>query len=178
MPKRPKSERRLNAEKHEKAENDRRDAQHDKKVENLVNSAMDQEGSTAYTPWNGTAGGSEWRGKWKCNLFVFDMLNDAGLPAPLYDPGWWRPSRPPSAEEWGDPSKEIPGYPVVEGEPIPGDIAAGNGHVGIVTEGPGPDGKGGKTVSAAPDKVTHNDWGFDDKNPARKVKTFRRPTRP
>ena len=75
----------------------------------------------------------------KCNLFVHEMLTDAGA-SPGTPNGWRHPS-PPSAGQWANPSYAIPGWRVLgPGEsPQPGDVAAqpGNysdatGHVVIV----------------------------------------------
>ena len=78
--------------------------------------------------------------------------------------------RPLTANEWADPNFPIPGYPVVNGPPMPGDIGAnynpnGHGHVGIMT--------GGGTNIAAPSggPVSGNNVQFNSG-------TFRRPIGP
>ena len=78
----------------------------------------------------------------KCNLFVYDMLNDAGASPGLPNGHAWWKSYPPTAANWADPSFEIPGWRVLSsGEsPQPGDVVAqriqwpngATGHVMIV----------------------------------------------
>lgn len=68
---------------------------------------------------------------WKCNLFVHDILIDAGVPAPMMSGGEW----PLQANSWANPNYKIPGWELVV-NPLPGDVAAipragGSGHVGI-----------------------------------------------
>ena len=77
----------------------------------------------------------------KCNLFVYDMLTDAGASPGLPNGHWWNPY-PPTAENWADPSFAIPGWRVLgSGEsPQPGDVVGqriqwengATGHVMIV----------------------------------------------
>ena len=70
----------------------------------------------------------------------------------------------PSASDWANASKEIPGYQVVT-VPQPGDVASNGAHVGIVTGA-------GKTVSVTsredrPEEYGHvveNNWGFRKEN--------------
>lgn len=104
----------------------------------------------------------------KCNLFVCEVGNAAGLPIPQ---NYFQGKYPPLAKHWGDPSAVIPGWEVVT-SPQPGDVAAISdvgpapgasrfdhlnisGHVGIVT-GPG------TTISNSnlAGQVVENDWGF------------------
>ncbi|WP_158285413.1 CHAP domain-containing protein [Azospirillum sp. TSH64] len=104
-------------------------------------------------------------GKWKCNLFVYDALTQAGAKVPL-ETRWsisnfGYVSYPPLAGQWGDPSHTIQGWVVVT-DPQPGDVAAipsnaggASGHVGIVSGD-------GKTISATDKSVVENDWGFRD----------------
>jgi hypothetical protein len=78
----------------------------------------------------------------KCNLFVYDMLNDAGASPGLPNGHAWWKSYPPTAANWADPSFPIPGWRVLgSGEtPQPGDVVAqriqwpngATGHVMIV----------------------------------------------
>jgi hypothetical protein len=80
-------------------------------------------------------------GKDKCNLFVYDMLTDAGASPGLPNGHWWNPY-PPTAANWADPSFAIPGWRVLgSGEiPQPGDVVGqripwdngATGHVMIV----------------------------------------------
>jgi hypothetical protein len=78
----------------------------------------------------------------KCNLFVYDMLADAGASPGLPNGHWWRKHYPPLAGNWADPSFAIPGWRVLgSGEsPQPGDVVGqriqwpngATGHVMIV----------------------------------------------
>jgi len=92
----------------------------------------------------------------KCNLFVYETLNDSSKPVPMRERWSWSRMRnvdhPPLAGQWADPSVEIPGWEVVT-DPRPGDVAAiardysdASGHVGIVS---GPN----STISATGEKV-------------------------
>ena len=115
----------------------------------------------------------------KCNLFVYEVLNEAGTPVSMMHRtrfGFRRPDHPPLAGQWANPSVSIPGWTIVT-SPQPGDVVAeahiysnASGHVGIVTEA-NADGTG-KTVSASSktQTVVENDWGFQ---PGQKV-VFRR----
>ena len=73
---------------------------------------------------------------YKCNLFVYDVLERAGVTPPtITDEGQ---TRPVLANEWADESEEIPGFQIVT-NPLPGDVVVrsrsdGRGHVGIVVE--------------------------------------------
>jgi RHS repeat-associated protein len=97
----------------------------------------------------------------KCNLFVWDALKNGHDLTPRMNDG-----RIPSAAEWGDPDAYIPGYPLVNGPPEPGDVLSDRSHTAIYSPLP----KGGPgTVSAAVPfaggsgplgGVVHNDWGF------------------
>ena len=112
----------------------------------------------------------------KCNLFVYEILNEAGASVPMKtrDRGWFKGifkaryvKHPPLAGQWADRSVSIPGWKVVN-TPQVGDVAAeagqysnATGHVGIVsavTQG----GKKGKTISASAttNTVVENTWGF------------------
>lgn len=94
----------------------------------------------------------------KCNFFEYEVLTEGGDP-----PGLMPDGRKPSAGEYADPHKIIPGYPVVvmrPGErPKLGDIVAGNGHVGTYVPLPSGD-SGTVSASANTQSVVHNDWGF------------------
>lgn len=113
---------------------------------------------------------------YKCNLFVDSTYEAAGynLPnvggSPLLG---FLGRYPPGAASLSDRDYEVPGWPVVDGPALPGDLIANEGHVGIVTEGPGgtieesPDGgmvitEPGTTISATPGGVVENDFGFRD----------------
>jgi cell wall-associated NlpC family hydrolase len=101
----------------------------------------------------------------KCNLFVYEVLNNAGAPVPMKERWSWRNFEyvkyPPLAGQWADPDVDIPGWVVVD-DPQPGDVVAmeenysdASGHVGIVSGE-------GKTISASSETQTivENDWGF------------------
>ena len=66
----------------------------------------------------------------KCNIYVRDVLNQAGAMTPKF-----------SANEWGNPRTNIPNWsPVTDGTVEPGDVVAfprlgDSGHVGIVPAG-------------------------------------------
>lgn len=85
----------------------------------------------------------------KCNKFCFDVLEESGIPPSIVseeipagvDMGYYERKRPPTAGEWGNPSKRIDNWKVVK-TPRRGDIAAyryaysnATGHVGIYTGG-------------------------------------------
>jgi uncharacterized protein RhaS with RHS repeats len=93
-------------------------------------------------------------GRWapKCNIFVFDALNEGKCKAGRVDGG-----RIPKAEEWANPSYFIPGCRVVS-SPEPGDVISDGHHVGIyVPYSPSTP----MTISATPtDGVTWSNWGF------------------
>lgn len=108
----------------------------------------------------------------KCNLFIFDVLVEAGIKPPPVVAKYIFLSRPPTAGEWADPSISIQGWTIVN-EPEPGDIVAeahnysdATGHVGIVVDKK-------QTVSASAlvgGVIVQNDWGFRNENKP----TFRR----
>ena len=97
-------------------------------------------------------GSLEWEGgvdhgRWgtaanKCNLFVYDMLTEAGAsPGLHYHELWSLHPYPPSAGEWADAGHVIPGWRVLgpNEEPEAGDVVAqplnyadATGHVMIV----------------------------------------------
>jgi cell wall-associated NlpC family hydrolase len=111
----------------------------------------------------------------KCNLFVSDVLIEAGVKPPPVVPKYVVLRRPPTAGEWADPAVKIEGWRVVT-EPQPGDVVAeahnysdATGHVGIVVGER-------QTVSASAlvgGVIVQNDWGFRKENKP----TFRRYTR-
>lgn len=122
-------------------------------------------------------------GDYKCNLFVYEMLTQAGarVEMELRENAVGRQiGYPPLARHWADPSFFIPGFEVLTvppDSPQPGDVAAiknvswsSSGHVGIVV-GP-PQSSSNMTVSARADGVVHNDWGFREENKGEVV--FRR----
>ncbi len=99
----------------------------------------------------------------KCNLFVYEALNNSGKPVAMNERFSFRRlgnvQYPPLAGQWADPDAEIPGWKVVT-EPKPGDVAAirqnysdASGHVAIVSGDE-------TTVSATGTEVVENDWGF------------------
>ena len=95
----------------------------------------------------------------KCNVFVWDVLNESGHPAGRMPDG-----RIPSASEWGNPSSKISGWTVADG-PQMGEVMSNGHHVGIYA--PLADGRPGSISAAASmhhagldGGVVHNDWGF------------------
>lgn len=129
--------------------------------------------------------GSEYYGPgdYKCNLFVYEMMKQAGARVELElreNKIGVQIAYPPLARHWADPSFAIPGFEVLTvppDVPQPGDVAAiknvsfsASGHVGIVV-GP-PQSASNMTVSARADGAVHNDWGFRDENKGQVV--FRR----
>ena len=111
----------------------------------------------------------------KCNLYVYDVMVEAGVHPPPRVSRYVILSRPPTAGEWADRTLAIAGWKIVT-EPEPGDVVAeahayadATGHVGIVV--------GDKLTSSASalvgGQIVENDWGFrTDDRP-----TFRRCTR-
>lgn len=108
----------------------------------------------------------------KCNLFVYEVLTEAGFSVPMIERFKWgiipRGSHPPLAGQWANGSFSISGWVVIQGPPQPGDIIAeaheysdASGHVGIVTS-VSEDGSTDTTVSASASTSTivENDWGF------------------
>jgi len=100
-------------------------------------------------------------GEFKCNLFVDLMFEKSGYTLPNIGGGWlarFFSIYPPGAANSSDPKYKIPDWPVISDEPKPGDFAAQEGHMGIVT-------KKGITISASPNGVVENNWGFRDNQP-------------
>lgn len=112
------------------------------------------------------------KGTNKCNLFVFEVLNEAGTSVSKIERtrGWGildSQYHPPLAGQWANKSYSIPGWVVVD-KPQPGDIVAqqinysdASGHCGIVTE-VAADGSTGLSVSdsSITETIVENDWGF------------------
>ncbi|WP_299971467.1 RHS repeat-associated core domain-containing protein [uncultured Roseobacter sp.] len=95
-------------------------------------------------------------GTYKCNLFADEQLEKSGFELPNIGGGTLAQlfgKNPPGARSLSDPNYTVPGWPVSNGPPGPGDLIATEGHVGIVTAP-------GKTISATPKGVKENDWGF------------------
>jgi RHS repeat-associated protein len=106
----------------------------------------------------------------KCNLFVYEVLKEAGASPGL--PNGWLTGYPPTAEQWANPNYYIPNWtPLKPGEtPQAGDVAAkkseiiyrngATGHVAIVVAN-------GLTVSHSSEdkRVVLNNWGFRPINP-------------
>jgi len=100
----------------------------------------------------------------KCNLFVHDILNEAGANAPTswtHNPFKWYAIK---ASLWADPNYHIPNWRVLGKTemPQPGDVIAeqikykdASGHVGIVV-------KFGQTASqeSDPEKLGISNYGF------------------
>lgn len=95
-------------------------------------------------------------GTYKCNLFADEQFETAGYHLPniggsvlaraleLY---------PPGAQSLSTSDYSVPGWPVVTGPAQPGDLLAWQGHVGIASTN-------GRSISASPQGVMENDWGF------------------
>lgn len=111
----------------------------------------------------------------KCNIFLYDILKEAGTPAPLItrDPLLGREqSVPPLANQWADKTFKIDHWEVVVDQPRPGDVAArsggdDSGHVGIVIAG-------NQTISQPSDSLTPEKraFGFEPEDEGKIV--FRR----
>ena len=136
----------------------------------VVQAAEKQEGSK---DWDINAKRSPYpAGANKCNLFVAEMLAEAGIPVPNESGSIFGiPRYPPLAAQWADPSVEIPGWIVLPPgtQPQPGDVVAekinysdASGHVGIVVEKE--DGSGVETMSvdshSRPERVKRTSFGF------------------
>lgn len=85
-------------------------------------------------------------GSYKCNKFVNDAF-EKGAGVEFTDRAWYSDD-PPMANQIADPKFNMKNYPVVKGEPKPGDIVAfptpgGTGHVAIYA-GEGQELQGGK----------------------------------
>ncbi|ELT91267.1 hypothetical protein CAPTEDRAFT_202383 [Capitella teleta] len=107
------------------------------------------------------------RNKWKCNIFVAEVIEEAGAVVPHRR--WWKWT-PIGAEEWGKADSEYladTGCWETTTSPGIGDVATDGKHVAIVTGDE-------ETVSATYDKVVRNDWGFDP--PKREADLFWRYT--
>ena len=107
--------------------------------QNIVDRANAQIGSPAWH--RGFAKGNFPAGTNKCNLFVYEMLTDAGASPGLPNGHRYWKQYPPGAGQWADPSYAIPGWRVLgpDESPQPGDVAAqprdysdATGHVVIV----------------------------------------------
>jgi hypothetical protein len=121
----------------------------------------------------------------KCNLFVYEMANQASLPVPKRErfslSSFARVWFPPLAGEWADPATDVGAWAAVK-DPRPGDVIAeahdyadATGHVGILGD-PDPTGMSRSvppgvheqvsldlrrvTISAGGDEVLRNDWGW------------------
>ncbi len=96
------------------------------------------------------------KGTYKCNLFVDTQYEKSGYSLPNIGGGLLARifgRYPPGAANLSMPSYSVPDWPVVTGPPKVGDLIAFRGHVGIVSGN-------GKSISATPDGVKENDWGF------------------
>lgn len=112
----------------------------------------------------------------KCNVFVFSVMTQAGVPVPLVKHQFmtWVDGTPlyrpdlvqPLAEHWGNPNFKIDHWEIVT-DPRPGDVAGDGEHVGVVVGG-------GHTISQSSitDLVEDTEWGFRDENKGHMV--FRR----
>jgi hypothetical protein len=127
----------------------------------IADGANAQIGSTAWT--FGVAKGNFPAGTDKCNLFVHEMLTDAGASPGLPNGRWYWKHYPPGAAQWADPSYAIPGWRVLgpDESPQPGDVVAqakdyANGATGhVTTVGPNNTfvGVGRPEYEQAPEKI-------------------------
>ena len=78
-----------------------------------------------------TAKGNFGSGAWKCNKFVFDVLNLAGISAPMMPGGKW----PILANDWANTNFKIPGWIFVT-DPQAGDVAGSVGHALLASSQP------------------------------------------
>jgi cell wall-associated NlpC family hydrolase len=106
----------------------------------IVSAAIAYEGSMNWA--QATDYGLFGEGKDKCNLFVHDVLAEAGADPGEPNQGWINNS-PPTAGQWANPNFPITQWSVlVPGEtPLPGDVVAqganysnASGHVAIVVD--------------------------------------------
>lgn len=133
------------------------------------------------------------KGRNKCNLFVYNVTNEAGLTVTPYDrisiSNLGRVDYPPLAGDWADPSKEINDWKVVQtpkvgdvvSAKLPGGwIAGASGHVAIVA-GPEPNSAVKEydllvgvhtvmmrlpwtTIGAGEETVNRKEWPYDERN--------------
>jgi hypothetical protein len=95
-------------------------------------------------------------GSYKCNLFADTQYEEVGYNLPKIGGGLLSrllEKYPPGAGSLSKPDYEVPGWPIVSGPAQPGDLVAHGGHVGIATSS-------NMTISASPDGVIENRWGF------------------
>ncbi len=132
-------------------------------AEQLVAGARSQVGRTEWA--KSASRGPYPEGTNKCNLFVYEMLQNQGMAPPKKKRWVFGKKYPPLAGDWGDKDAKIPGWEVVS-TPKPGDVVAiknlssfagdiigATGHVGIVS--------GDRTtISADKNAIVENDWGF------------------
>jgi RHS repeat-associated protein len=134
----------------------------------IVATAKSYIGSTDwhYNNWNYEHIPFQVGGQNKCNLFVYDVMEEASVYMPRITPHPYRWKKfpllmaPPLAKDFGNPQLYLPGWAVVS-SPQPGDLAAMGGHVAIVSDTPN------RTISHSSNeqKVVHNDWGFRPTEP-------------
>lgn len=81
-----------------------------------------------------------WKGKNKCNLFIDEVLEAAGVAAPKRK-RFGLNAGPITAETWANPESKLPGFQVIKHYPKPGDIVAikypygdATGHVAVVKD--------------------------------------------
>jgi RHS repeat-associated protein len=111
-------------------------------------------------------------GKNKCNLFVFDVLNEAGIKPPRRT-RFGIPRGPATAGMWADPSVEIEGFDIVT-DPQPGDIVAiafpyadATGHVAVVIGG-------NQTIGAGHEGSHITTWPWDGVTSPQGTPVYRR----
>ena len=110
----------------------------------------------------------------KCNIFVYEIIREAGAAIErIHEGGRWHNRlgyglKPPVAAEWANPNFKINGWDVLPDDetPMPGDVAAlagsparrATGHVAIVTGNRLTTGTNSNTFPIG--IIEQNDWGF------------------
>lgn len=138
----------------------------------IADKAVEQVGSTEWA--QDVAKDNFPAGANKCNLFVCDTLKSVEAEPPLANGGilynWFGegvPKFPVLAGQWANTKFDIPGWDVVDGIPMPGDVIArstplgwaprSTGHVAIFV---GIDGGSPRTTSAREGGVVFELWPF------------------
>ncbi|ELT92483.1 hypothetical protein CAPTEDRAFT_186074 [Capitella teleta] len=119
------------------------------------------------TKWSYASSHRTGRNTNKCNIFVAEVIEQAGATVPHRHFYSWSPI---GAGEWGNPSSSyLTGSSCWSRVTSPrnGDVAGDGVHVAIVTGS-------SKTTSATSSAVVKNDWGFDP--PSRVANVFWRYT--
>ncbi len=155
----------------------------------IAEKAVAEIGSTEWA-WGTTRPpyGSE---TFKCNLFVHDILRSVETNPPLVNGdrlynwvGFGSAKYPLLAGQWGDAARDIPGWSIVSGPPLPGDVIAkkeqgdsSSGHTAIYV---GEEGQSGRTVGAGTMKVNYTEWPWRETDQGARpvIRRFRGERRP